>query len=474
MKVDDIQVNILNPRYVPQESEIEEMSLIIEKGNSFLNLLKDIATYGMDPSENLLLTSDDEGMYIVEEGNRRLTAMKLLNNPNLVPAQVRNRDAVITKINKIRTDSNYKPITRIHSVILDDEEKLQHFIKLKHTGENGGAGRMRWDTESKIRFDGSNIFRRYVLDLVKSIVTDKTEGLNITTMERILGDPDMRNLFSIKLDKTEPSIVFETPEGKELFIYVIQGIANGTYNVKNVHSKQDRLDFIEYLKGKDQQAEGKENTLVVLPKQTDPNQPATENPTTPQQESVPTDLPKPPDKKTDDPEQPTIPIPPRPRTRRQPEPKDRKYPFQGVNYNGDVPGIKHALFELQSISDIYKYSLAATVLFRTFIECTLQEYILVSGIPIQIRDNKSIKDLSIDSLLQTCCNSGNGNLKKLKEHNNLVARVVFEANSKRDQDELNVVAHGNYRTPSAEALQDIERRWFEVIKLMITEISGQK
>lgn len=471
IKIEDLQVNLLNPRYVPQASEIEEMNMIIANG-SIENLMKDIALYGTDPSENLLLKKSDSGSFIVEEGNRRITAIKILNNPDLVPNTISQRLSFIERVKKIKSDNDYQIITEIQCAVVDDEEKLKHFIKLKHTGENNGSGRISWDTESQIRFDISNVFRRYLLDLISTIIPEKTAGYNFTTIERIIGDPDMRKTFSMDLDRKEPSISFTTDLGRKRFEYVITGLSEKKYKVKDFFSKEDRLSFIEYLGNKEFTEESINNAKDTIKESAEiadtPVEPFINSPV-----ATPSEL--------EVKDYPTIPAPqpseieePRKRTRRQIEPKERKYPFQGVNYKGSNPGISYALHELHTIPSIYDFPFAATTLFRTFFECTIQEFIRISGIQISIKDRKNIKDLSIDSLLQTCCNNGNGNFKSIQQHNILISRILLEANGKRDQDELNVVTHGNYRVPSKSALIDMERRWFEAIKEMINEISGQK
>jgi len=59
IKIKDIHINLLNPRYIEQETEEHEMEQIIENGD-LEKLMKDIAQFGLDPSENLLLSYDDE------------------------------------------------------------------------------------------------------------------------------------------------------------------------------------------------------------------------------------------------------------------------------------------------------------------------------------------------------------------------------------------------------------------------------
>jgi len=516
IKIKDLPVNILNPRYVPQESEIDEIKMIIKNGN-IEKLMKDIAIYGVDPSENLLVSMDDDGGYIVEEGNRRLTAIKLLNAPELVPDFIEDRLGYINKYNKIIIKYSYRKINEIQCAVVEDEEKLKHFVRLKHTGENGGAGRVGWKTSSKIRFNTDNVFRRYLLDLIQSIVPSGNENYNITTVERIIGDPQMRFFFSIEIDKKLPEIIFKTEEGEEYFNYVIRALSHGLFNVSDLKRKEDRAKFIQKIKEKGipktegTGIEGTETEGTVAEgtgtkgtgtegtgtegtgaegtgtegtgtegtgaegtgtEGTGTEGTGAEGAGTEGTGTEGTGAEGSGTERTEESETERAEFEGgSKRTKRQSEPKGRKYPFQGVNYNGAIPGIASALFELHNIPNIYDYPLTTTTLFRTLFECSIQEYIQKSQVDIKVRDNKNIKDLSIDSLLQTLCNNGNGNFRNLQIQNQLISRILNEANSKKDQDELNVVTHGNYRVASKGALIDIERRWYEIIRIMIEYIS---
>src|SRR5690606_31229022 len=56
-----------------------------EDGKKILRLAEHIAQHGLDPTELQLVTPTDDESFIVLEGNRRLTALKLLQKPDLCP-----------------------------------------------------------------------------------------------------------------------------------------------------------------------------------------------------------------------------------------------------------------------------------------------------------------------------------------------------------------------------------------------------
>lgn len=242
--VKNIYVDLSNPRFHPKDNEEEQIEEIINS-SKILPLCADIAKHGLDPSENILTTFDEESeIYIVREGNRRITALKILNNPEVIPVTVKERERLIIEINSFRNKFNYKNINKITVIVGTDVEKLNHFILIKHTGSNEGAGRVGWDVESVTRFK-KKPFDTLLLKTVTSLIEHKGSSINFSTIrDRIITDPDLRSFFDITIDRAKPEIVFHSAKGKNAFVHVLNGLLNKTYTVGDFHGKQDRMKFI--------------------------------------------------------------------------------------------------------------------------------------------------------------------------------------------------------------------------------------
>ena len=92
IKVEKLVFDPKNPR-VPQslqgiKDEAKIINYMVLYGN-VTDLMLSIAETGYSDAEPLLVVQDDEGKYVVVEGNRRLAALKLLNNPNLTDIRVK-------------------------------------------------------------------------------------------------------------------------------------------------------------------------------------------------------------------------------------------------------------------------------------------------------------------------------------------------------------------------------------------------
>ena len=87
IKTERVFLDFDNPRHDPMESQEEVIRYLCED-----ELAKDLVIHGLSPLELFALIPRNEGKknaYTVAEGNRRLCALKLLNDPNLAPASMR-------------------------------------------------------------------------------------------------------------------------------------------------------------------------------------------------------------------------------------------------------------------------------------------------------------------------------------------------------------------------------------------------
>src|ERR1700730_11965998 len=103
-------------------------------------LARDIVRYGMDPSSLPIVMpfEDDLKRYVVLEGNRRLAAVKALENPESLVDSV--TKGVLTEIRRLSREYLNNPIESVQCLVVKDRDEARHWIELRHTGENEGAG----------------------------------------------------------------------------------------------------------------------------------------------------------------------------------------------------------------------------------------------------------------------------------------------------------------------------------------------
>lgn len=132
IKVLDIYLDNKNPRH----EEISDQQEIIEyllKEEKVKNLAKDIAENGISPIE-ILAVIQEKKKYIVVEGNRRICALILLNDPDKAPNQ-NLRDY----FKKLKDQSTLIPDS-LNCQLFKTREEAALWIKRRHSGEQDGTG----------------------------------------------------------------------------------------------------------------------------------------------------------------------------------------------------------------------------------------------------------------------------------------------------------------------------------------------
>lgn len=80
IKLTSLFVNTENYRFEPLSSQKEAIDKMIEdQGDKLYSLVDDIVTNGLSPVDLIIVTpNEDSNKYVVLEGNRRITSLKLL------------------------------------------------------------------------------------------------------------------------------------------------------------------------------------------------------------------------------------------------------------------------------------------------------------------------------------------------------------------------------------------------------------
>jgi hypothetical protein len=213
IKIERIFLYEENPRHEPIESEPEIIEHLC-KDEQVFNLARNIADAGTNPLELLGLVqlptsgASTTKSYQVWEGNRRVCAIKLLNDPDLAPAHLRKDFA------RLATESANVPIAEINAVVFADHDDLKYWMGITHGGTQAGVGRLDWDAQQKERHFGTgrNRVALAILDLSEQlgfISKDERSG-KITTAQRFLNRAAIKEALGI--DTSNPAdITYNRP-----------------------------------------------------------------------------------------------------------------------------------------------------------------------------------------------------------------------------------------------------------------------
>ena len=244
LNVLDIYLDTDNPRHEP----IYDQSSIIKhllKDERVRNLAKHIADHGVNPLDSIGVVKDEESNYVVVEGNRRLCALLLLNDPEKAPS---GEAPYFKKL----AESSTKVPNAINCVLFDDSDEANIWMGVRHNGEQDGVGVKNWDSKQKTRHNGrtnkkdQNALALSLLDYaVKKgfLHSEKTDRI-ITTASRYLGNPFIRETFGIVSPRSEQEVKLNVSCSD--FDIVIQRFCTDLVENTIVNSRSRKDDWVSY------------------------------------------------------------------------------------------------------------------------------------------------------------------------------------------------------------------------------------
>lgn len=211
--IDNLIVDEENPRFEAVGSESDALFSILEdqalaSGNKILTLARSIAEDGLNASELLVVSPiAGEETYRVREGNRRVSAIKLSLDPDRVPKDF---DALRPQFAALNEPMQQRRV--VDCYITSDETEIRNILTLRHAGESGGIGVVRWDAVQKARFSqGGNQQTERAVSLISSIhkllgdgeVFFTIAGIPATNIGRLISTPEVRQALNIVVDGSE-------------------------------------------------------------------------------------------------------------------------------------------------------------------------------------------------------------------------------------------------------------------------------
>jgi hypothetical protein len=250
LDITELYVNPDNYRYV--EEVQDEISAIIamfkvnvgDSRKEMINLANDIIVDGLNPFEMPIVCFDDEmGKYVVYDGNRRITCLKLMTqykgNANVL-AEI----PYVAEIYKLQYDGD----NSIQCVVYDEADDAIHFLNKIHNDVNNGIGRKQWDSQAKMKANAAygNKTKSYAivefLNTNQNTNTDLLEKMKtnrwISKLERVVSFSLFKDAYNIQFDNNSNMSYLDTEEQvlkmlSRLVADIISNTATGNFRFKS-------------------------------------------------------------------------------------------------------------------------------------------------------------------------------------------------------------------------------------------------
>lgn len=141
INLDSLILDSHNPRLPKSKHGSEESEILryMLNDSSLIELMLAIGENDFFPGEQLLVVPIENSKYKVVEGNRRLSALKILSNPALAEVQK-------SKIEKVLSETTFRP-TEIPCLVFDTEIEILNYLGYRHI-----TGIKEWKLLEKARY----------------------------------------------------------------------------------------------------------------------------------------------------------------------------------------------------------------------------------------------------------------------------------------------------------------------------------
>lgn len=257
----DLIVDVRNARLKDEQPSEQAALLAVAKQQRkrLLNLAADIVEHGLDPTTLVAVmpTDDQKKRYLVIEGNRRVVALKALETPSLISPTLNNAEK--TRLNKLAGRFAQEPISTVACVMFESERDLEHWVTLRHTGQNEGIGLVPWGAEEQDRFTTRHGYRSpmgQIIDFVEKYgnLSEEAKRSNksiITNLKRFINTPTVRDTLGIEMSEGQISSLYPTAEVAKSLTRVVDDLKTARIKVGDIYLEQNRLDYVETLPASD-------------------------------------------------------------------------------------------------------------------------------------------------------------------------------------------------------------------------------
>ena len=429
LKIESLQLDLENPRITHATSQRDALQQILtDQDVRLVALAESIVEAGLNPMDRLLVlrSATNTSKFIVLEGNRRLAAMMIMRN-SAVLGDLEVRPNVKRRLEKIARDFNATDIEPIACFELSSRQEGAAWISQRHTGANEGRGIVDWGGVATARFRGTDPALQ-ALDLVvnhgglsDAERAEVLERFPITTLDRLLSTPGVRTQIGFEIKNQKLLSDLPPAEALKPLRRIVRDLASGAVNVTMLKKRDQMTDWVKTL-GSD---------LPDLATRTGTSVPIEE--LNKEEFSPPAPSPVPP-----------LPKAPKP-TKPRPAPVQKTLIPRDCTLNVTNPKIAEIERELRSLwmSDSPH---AISVLFRVFLELSVDHYSDKNGLPTTILTPGGDKELKlqakvkgvIDHMVQAGVS---------KKHLDGISKGVSDKNSPLHVDTLHSYVHNRFYSP---------------------------
>lgn len=253
-----VRLDTENPRLADdkQNQPATLKAILADQSDKVMVLARDIARNGLNPLDRFMVMQapDDANDYIALEGNRRLTALKLLANPKLGTDLL--AKAQVSKLEKLSVEAGIDNTMLLSCAVVADRGEARHWLRLRHGGQMKGAGVVEWGATEGQRFEARTDKASPELQVLSLLVEkehitrEQLDSISITALRRLFADDAVRQKLGIEINRKQAEVKKLYPEKEVLkgLTAVAEKLADEDFKVRDIYAADDRKAFVSSIK----------------------------------------------------------------------------------------------------------------------------------------------------------------------------------------------------------------------------------
>ena len=244
----DLSVNSANDRHgelADEQAAIEW--LLTHRAAHMRNLTKDIVAEGRiyEPP----LVHEDGDMYVVYDGNRRITSLKLLAEPQKAPSK---EWADFFSARRSEWNGNFPDKIQCH--VEPDRDTLDEILYRRHTGGQSGVGQSQWDAPAKTIFERRtgkktrvNVAEEIENRLHESGHLKGSSWLPRSNLNRLLSAEAFRNRAGISIVKNRVEYTHEVGKVTAVLSRIARDLISKEITLEDIWNNTGKRSYLDKL-----------------------------------------------------------------------------------------------------------------------------------------------------------------------------------------------------------------------------------
>jgi hypothetical protein len=240
-------INRANDRHGELENETAAVAWLFNNFEQHMcNLARDIVETGQLFEPPLVFPQGDK--FTVFDGNRRVTCLKLLDQPRRAPT-VELQEYFAEQRSKWKGDF----IQVVHCQVEHDRDRIDDILFRRHTGTQGGVGQTTWDDRMKANFvnrtgmGGGVSVADEIEKRLSSAGMLPRKKIPRSTLNRLLSGETFRNRAGITVNKGQFEFTHDEPMALRALRKITEDLANGDVTLNDVWDVDGKRAYLDRL-----------------------------------------------------------------------------------------------------------------------------------------------------------------------------------------------------------------------------------